>query len=378
MIDQAILEEIKKIANRNGFISYAELNGFLPENITAAQDIELVLRELEDNKIHVFNSAAEFNHYVGRKHAKRNKIEKAKEKKAEVFKDSVNRFMKSVSRVERMNDEERAALLNDIAGLRQTISQCQTTGKMADVPALERQINQKQERLIGGHLRLVVSMAQPFTNRGVDLGDLIQEGNQGLILAVQKFHSPDPHDFIPFVAQHIKEALADIVRRLGGVVAISKAEQQRLGALQRAYGALEQFVEIYDHNDAKREDKIITAKQIKDITDLRKHRSLDDPVFDGELGKLSDYLIDEDAVDQTQFMIDGQLKTELRNNLDYLNHIEQDIIRLRYGLDTEVFKTWPEIADHLGITVKKAMNLEARALKKLRKRLTAKKEPDEE
>jgi RNA polymerase primary sigma factor len=358
MNDAPLLAPARERAGTRGYITYAELNDLLPDGPVDIPVLEELLTQLEQEGIPAFNTEAEYQHHLGRSLAKKSKKgKKKKEKKKEPveFKDSVNRFMKLLGRVPPMDDAERELLMAEVAALEQT-------------GAAEDEIFRLHERLIQGHLRLVVSLTHGYTNRGVDLSDLIQEGNQALVTAVRKFRYPaGRHDFIPFVMQQVRSSLADLVRRQGGAVSISKQAQLELGALTREHGALEQFTENNTNDDHKNERKLEAAKRMQDIRGRKRSVSLNASQDDGETGP--DYLDDERAINQMDAVVANETKTMLRDQLNYLNHLEQEVLSLRYGLDTEVFMTWQEIAAALGISVQRVQNVEARALQKLRKRL---------
>ena len=352
------LPDIHRAVRSKGFLTFQELNEFLPAGEIGEAEMGQLLDLLDAEKVPVYNSEREYLHFKRRKRKKK----APKQAPRPEYKDPVNRYLQQMDHIERMEEAERNELVRELQEL-----YARRSGANGDI---EKRITEKQNRLVQGHIRLVVFLARKYTNRGVEYVDLIQEGNSGLVRAVRKYHYRNPDELVPFIINHVKEALLNAVYRLSGSLALSKSDNRELKKLSTQYGKLEQFVEITNHDDAKREERIVVSRRIKDTMDIKRMRSLDQPVYDGELSKLSDYIVDDSVRNQVETLIQQENTEVVHEKLKALTPPEQQIIILRYGIKSNVYKTWKEIAGRLGITVKKAMNIEVRALRKLKKLLS--------
>lgn len=223
-----------------------------------------------------------------------------------------------------------------------------------------------RQQLARANTRLVVSIAKRYRNRGLPFSDLIQEGNTGLMTAVDKFDYALGNRFSTYATWWIRQSITRAIAQKSRAIRIPLHLSARLRRIHRLHAKLTQEL-----GRAPTEQEI--AKQIglppKEVTDLLSH-TLDLVSLEAPVGKgtpLAEFLRDEDAFSSDEWEYDHALRKTIREMLEELPHREAQILCLRFGLKDGVSQTLEQVGKQLGLSRERVRQLESSALRTLRR-----------
>lgn len=223
------------------------------------------------------------------------------------------------------------------------------------------------EKLTKANLRFVVSVAKQYQNQGLTLGDLINEGNLGLIKAAKRFDETRGFKFISYAVWWIRQSILQALAEQSRIVRLPLNRVGTLSRIGKAYNNLEQ--EFEREPNASEIAKVLDM-DVTEITDTMRlggrSISMDAPFTQGEENNLLD-VIQNDAQPNPDFtLMTESLKTEITRALDVLPEREAEVIKLYFGLSTEHSLTLEEIGEKYNLTRERVRQIKEKAIRKLR------------
>ena len=290
--------------------------------------------------------------------------------------DSVRAYLKQIGKVALLNAEEEVELAKRIeAGLYATQKMAELTEGGTKLPVQQRRDMQwicrdgdrAKNHLLEANLRLVVSLAKRYTGRGMAFLDLIQEGNLGLIRAVEKFDYTKGYKFSTYatwwIRQAITRAMADQARTIRIPVHMVEVIN-KLGRIQREL--LQDLGREATPEELAKEMDITPEKVLEIQQYAREPISLDQTIGDEGDSQLGDFIEDSEAVVAVDAVSFTLLQDQLQSVLETLSEREAGVVRLRFGLTDGQPRTLDEIGQVYGVTRERIRQIESKTMSKLR------------
>ena len=223
------------------------------------------------------------------------------------------------------------------------------------------------DKLTKANLRFVVSVAKQYQNQGLSLGDMISEGNLGLIKAAQRFDETRGFKFISYAVWWIRQSIMQAIAEHARLVRLPLNRISSLGKIHRAYIELEQKFEREPTNEELASQLEMTAEEVERNLKLRsRHVSMDAPFAESEEGSLMDVMTDEDEDTPEDHLMRDSLRVEIVRALNTLTEREREVIVYFFGLNSQNNLTLEEIGQQLGLTRERVRQIKEKAVRRLR------------
>ncbi|MBB6445997.1 RNA polymerase sigma factor RpoD [Bacillus benzoevorans] len=259
--------------------------------------------------------------------------------------DPVRMYLKEIGRVDLLSAEEEINLAHRI----------------------EQGDEEAKKRLAEANLRLVVSIAKRYVGRGMLFLDLIQEGNMGLIKAVEKFDYQKGFKFSTYATWWIRQAITRAIADQARTIRIPVHMVETINKLIRVQRQLLQDLGREPTPEEIGEDMDLSPDKVREILKIAQEPvSLETPIGEEDDSHLGDFIEDQDATSPSEHAAYELLKEQLEDVLDTLTDREENVLRLRFGLDDGRTRTLEEVGKVFGVTRERIRQIEAKALRKLR------------
>ena len=290
--------------------------------------------------------------------------------------DSVRAYLKQIGKVALLNAEEEVELAKRIeAGLYATQLMTELTEKGEKLPAAQRRDmmwicrdgDRAKNHLLEANLRLVVSLAKRYTGRGMAFLDLIQEGNLGLIRAVEKFDYTKGYKFSTYATWWIRQAITRAMADQARTIRIPVHMVEVINKLGRIQRELLQDLGREPTPEELAKEMDITPEKVLEIQQYaREPISLDQTIGDEGDSQLGDFIEDSEAVVAVDAVSFTLLQDQLQSVLETLSEREAGVVRLRFGLTDGQPRTLDEIGQVYGVTRERIRQIESKTMSKLR------------
>lgn len=290
--------------------------------------------------------------------------------------DSVRAYLKQIGKVALLNAEEEVELAKRIeAGLYATQLMTELTERGDKLPAAQRRDmvwicrdgDRAKNHLLEANLRLVVSLAKRYTGRGMAFLDLIQEGNLGLIRAVEKFDYTKGYKFSTYATWWIRQAITRAMADQARTIRIPVHMVEVINKLGRIQRELLQDLGREPTPEELAKEMDITPEKVLEIQQYaREPISLDQTIGDEGDSQLGDFIEDSEAVVAVDAVSFTLLQDQLQSVLETLSEREAGVVRLRFGLTDGQPRTLDEIGQVYGVTRERIRQIESKTMSKLR------------
>jgi RNA polymerase primary sigma factor len=294
------------------------------------------------------------------------------ENDAEPIEDSVQTYLREIGQVSLLTAADEVSLAQGIiSGLeaRQALQQLDNV-TLRERIALEQAIVQGDEArrtLIQSNLRLVVSIAKKYHGGPLSFMDLVQEGNIGLMRAVEKFDYTRGNRFSTYATWWIRQAVTRAIAEQGRLIRLPVHLSDAIGQLRRMTHQLEQALEHSPTPEEIAEALGVSVRKIERLMQASAQPiSLEQPLGDEGEGHLGDHLADDESAAPVEIAAQKMLQHDLSRALMELPERERAILQLRYGLTDGRRRTLEEVGVTFGITRERTRQIEAEALRHLR------------
>ncbi len=353
--EQSKLKLIEQ-AKKDKQINQRDIFALIPETPDNAEILDALYTELADNNIEITTTepdAAAFVSEWEEEEAEEEDTSVAVYLDDDVADDSVRLYLREIGKIPLLSAEEELALAQRVV-----------SGE-----------KKAKDQMAEANMRLVVSIAKRYVGRGLDLLDLIQEGNTGLLRAVEKFDPDKGFKFSTYATWWIRQAITRAIADQARTIRIPVHMVETINKLLRTQRRLTQELNREPSNEEIAKEMEIEVDKVEHIMKIKQDiSSLDASIRDDEEDSvLADFIEDEDTASPEESATGQLLKEQVKDMLSALTEREQKILKLRFGLEDGKSHTLEEVGQEFSVTRERIRQIEAKALAKLRKHRDAKK-----
>ena len=371
------LELLMQKAKDQGYLISDDLLIAIPEAEENMDQLEELFIQLVNQGIEVYSSAEEAEEERKIKLSGAGKKEEAEvdpfDLSAIAADDTISLYLKEMARVPLLTTEEETTLARSLEQGRHAEQELRKLGGNADpdrvdeLKSIIRAGNRSRDHLIKANTRLVVSIAKKYMGQGVPFSDLIQEGNLGLMKAVEKFDYHRGYKFSTYATWWIRQAITRALADQGRTIRVPVHMSDRIRKLHQISRQLEQAWGRKPTPEELAQELELEPAKVRWMLRVSRHPvSLERPVGEEEDSELGNFIEDEDAPTPPDAAYHHLLQEKLEDVLSTLTPREARILRLRFGLQNGRSYTLEEVGKKFGLTRERIRQIEGQALRKLR------------
>ncbi len=377
MAKEAQIDEVRELVAKGkerGFLTNEEVIEALAPVDVSAEQMDNILQHLQDENIEVVEMVDELDAEEFAREARSARDEELALKAP--TNDPVRMYLKEIGKVPLLTAEQEVILAKAIeegeaatADLYKPLAGGKKlpTSRMRELQRVERQGQLAKKKLIEANLRLVVSIAKRYVGRGMLFLDLIQEGNLGLIRAVEKFDYTKGYKFSTYATWWIRQAITRAIADQARTIRIPVHMVETINKLIRIQRQLLQDLGREPTPEEIGREMEFSPEKVREILKVSQEPvSLETPIGEEEDSHLGDFIEDSDAVvpvDAASFIL---LQEQLESVLHTLSEREKKVIQLRFGLLDGHPRTLEEVGREFGVTRERIRQIESKTLSKLR------------
>jgi RNA polymerase primary sigma factor len=377
MAKEAQIDEVRELVTKGkerGFLTNEEVIEALAPVDVSAEQMDNILQHLQDENIEVVEMVDELDAEEFAREARSARDEELALKAP--TNDPVRMYLKEIGKVPLLTAEQEVILAKAIEEGEAATAELDTavagakklaTIRMRELQRVERQGQLAKKKLIEANLRLVVSIAKRYVGRGMLFLDLIQEGNLGLIRAVEKFDYTKGYKFSTYATWWIRQAITRAIADQARTIRIPVHMVETINKLIRIQRQLLQDLGREPTPEEIGKEMEFSPEKVREILKVSQEPvSLETPIGEEEDSHLGDFIEDSDAVvpvDAASFIL---LQEQLDSVLHTLSEREKKVIQLRFGLTDGHPRTLEEVGREFGVTRERIRQIESKTLSKLR------------
>ncbi|MEI8307841.1 MAG: RNA polymerase sigma factor RpoD [Chloroflexales bacterium] len=354
---------------QRGFVTFEEIQSLVPNAEEALEVVDTIYAALSDASIPVRDSADDA--MPEEEPVSATVIDLDEGLSDALLGDSVRLYLREIGQVPLLNAEQEKRLAQAIERGQNAAKKIETLPADSREAMQLRQMisegNDARQQMAAANLRLVVSIAKRYRDRGLPLLDLIQEGSLGLLRAIEKFDHDKGFKFSTYATWWIKQALSRALADQSRLVRLPVHLGETLNRIQASRRQLTQSLGR-EPNDS--ELALALSMSEEKLRELRRTAqdpvSLATPVGEEADSTLADFIPDPHALDADDAAASGMLRQQISTALDQLTERERRVLELRYGLTDGQPRTLEEVGKAFGVTRERVRQIEVKALRKLR------------
>lgn len=367
---KAIKKELVEKGKKKGVLAYKEITEAFEEIEVTAEEIEQLCDKLEKEGIELVE---DMDKELEEIEVSKEELEDLSVPEGVNIDDHVKMYLKEIGKVNLLTADEEMSLAKRMVNGEEAKTQMEEMGEEI-TEKMSEQLNelitdgeQAKKSLAEANLRLVVSIAKRYVGRGMMFLDLIQEGNLGLIKAVDKFDYTKGYKFSTYATWWIRQAITRAIADQARTIRIPVHMVETINKLVRVSRQLVQELGREPTPEELAKELNMPVEKVREISKISQEPvSLETPIGEEEDSHLGDFIPDDDAPAPSEAASFVLLKEQLGDVLNTLTPREAKVLRLRFGLDDGRARTLEEVGKEFEVTRERIRQIEAKALRKLR------------